>query len=347
MAFAACSTDKTQNGEGTPRSVSVTISDSSTRASDDPVTGGTASLYDNLYIYFTDGNQVLFCDVIAERDSVEAFRTDGKVYENITSSVSEVMILANVKPSDALPTVTGTAVEDIVNYPFGLASRQPGSLHPENGRTGGLKVTLFGSGRLVEQEGATVSGLKKMKAEVAVAPVVARIEIYGTPTPSTGIHSLKITKGYLNGYYTVREFLPENYVCKGENIYDYGENVKCDAALFSQDNLSPDGVPVRVDAHHLFSDGNTVALPHLVLETEGAYDDGAGNAGQTFAGKYITVTSYREVSAMVAGNVYKIDLSLLSITADMLDPVPEAGRIALEIAVEIEAWNDCHSSPEI
>lgn len=327
--------------------LSVILSEGGSRTSDDPGQGGVKSEYDGLAVCFTDGNKILFCDTVYDRDEVDLFKASGKVYENVTSSVSNVFIMANVKSADAVPLEAGISCAEVERAVLGLASQQPDAAHPENTTAGGLKVTLSGKGKVVVEEGANVSGPKRMKAEVTLKPVVARLEIYGMLRPGVGIRSIKVDKLYLNGYYARREFVPGNYLLQEQNIYTYEDNLSGDPGVFTAGNIGPGGEPLHTDAHHLFTDGVAVGLPHIVLEVSGIYADASGKDGDSFSKRYLTVNSYANAGVMACGNIYKVNLSLLTITPDMLDPVPEAGRMTLKVSVGIEEWNEHTSFPEV
>lgn len=342
--FSACSKKDNINVADGTRSVSVRINNDTTRADDDPAEGDIASGYSSIYIYLTDGTKVVSSDVITAAAAVKEFKTNGKSYDNISSSITNVLIVANVKDTDSgLPTAAGTAVEDIEKFAFAVASQQPDVQHNENTKQDGLNVTMIGRGAL--QSAEVTSGDGKMTAAVTLSPVVARMEISRELAVGDGVFSIKIDHVYINNYYSDYSLDTASLVNKGTVIDDYAGNLQ--NATYSAEVIAG----TKADAYHVFADGKRSVMPHIILKVSGSFKNANDTEGAAFTDRYLTITKFKDDSGLIdnieANNIYKIDLSQLTIPASVLDPTPEAGRISLAITIDVEKWNIVNVTPEL
>lgn len=342
--FSACSKeDKINEANGT-RSVSVHINNDTTRAADNPVEGSMTSGYSSLYIYLTDGTNVVSADAITTAEAISDFKKNGKSYDNISASVTSVLIVANIKDADSgLPTAAGTTVSAIEQFAFAVASQQPDILHSENTKQGGLNVTMMGKGAL--QSAEVTPGDGKMKAAVTISPVVARMEIFKALGAGDGVFSINIDHVYLNRYYSDYSLADDSIVDNGTVIGNYTDNLQ--NATYSAEMIAG----TMADAYHVFADGTKTVMPHIIFKVSGSFKNADDSEGAAFSDRYLTITKFKDIDGPIdyitTNNIYKIDLSQLNIPASVLDPTPEAGRISLAITVEVEAWNVVNVTPEL
>lgn len=345
--FASCSKEDGSRGTDATRSVAVRINSRTAKAVDDPITGTVNSAYSSLYIYFTDGTKVVSSDVISKQADVDEFKSNGKNYDNISSSITKVMIVANVKTGDVLPVAAGTAVADVKSFAFAVASQQPDAAHAENTKAQGLQVTMMGEAALTDTGEVSAAGDKKMKAAITISPIVARMEISKALVAGDGVYSIKIDNVYLNAYYSDYSFAADSFVDSGVDIANYDTNL--------QNDTYGDEVQAgtKADVYHLFADGTATGMPHIILGVSGYFKNSADGQGEAFTDRYLTITKFKDstsasaIGKISANNIYRIDLGELTVPASVLDPTPEAGRISLDVSVDVAAWNVVNVSPEL
>lgn len=346
LALSSCSKAETENATKNKRSVTINISNG-TRAVDEPVNGSVKSDYSSLYIYFTDGTSVVSSDVITEPDAITAFKATGKGYDNISSSITDVLVVANVKTGENLPVEAGTEVKKITGFAFAAASQQPDVTHPENTSAGGLQVTMIGKSSLTDTGETTEEGNAMMKADIILSPIVARVELSKELVAGEGVHSIKIDHVYLNSYYSHYSLDAASLVYKGVDISEYVSNL--------QNDTYGDEVKAgtKADAYHVFADGANTEMPHVILEVSGFFKNAANAQGAAFDKKYLTITKFNDnatagsIGKIAANSIYKIDLSGLTVPASVLDPTPEAGRISLDVTVDVAEWTVVNVTPEL
>jgi len=386
MAAVTCGTTScSQSDESNPssqdgNSLVITISDGTSRSVDGQVAGGVATALSQV-----DGGVEVFAlsaggSVIKEYPfSTLEIGNRSKTIEQVSSSVTKVVVVANVPAGELTAVRALTSYNALCQYAF-LAANQ-------NGTTGANNKTMMGEGTPVAGSPAA-DGHDFKTVTVALKPITARFEI-GTVVPGKGIATINLLGVWMNNVYKDASMATTSLMfnnnqsalwtlpsAPGTSSTPYGTITvpTYPAPFYTAANASvTTAAGASVYAFHVFAGPvigtgaglGTTTIPHVILLISGQFKDPDldGTYYYTGTNKYflswVTYTKYNDgsdITTILPNTIYKMGVRAadgsgtpgLTIDAEVIgvNP-PETPKFDLGVNVSVTAWTAKEVTPSV